>query len=152
MSETYIPTEQPQKGQASRVSAQDGDASRACHSKSEKAEGPGSSVGLIWRVDRRGTFGDLRRARRYRSGTLSISWQPGTAAEPPRVAYSISRKVGAAVTRNLLKRRLRMLARQVSGDLKPGAYLVTVTPAAADLPYSDLENQWLRLTTSLRES
>ncbi|MGC8513243.1 MAG: ribonuclease P protein component [Acidimicrobiales bacterium] len=102
-------------------------------------------------MDRRSTFGELRRARRYRSGTLSISWQPGTPAEPPRVAYSVSRKVGPAVTRNLIKRRLRMLARQISSDLRPGAYLVTVTPAAAKLCYSDLESQWLRLTARFSE-
>jgi len=151
MSETYISTEQPQTGQAPRFSAQDGDTSRTCHSQGEKAEGPRSSVGLIWRVDRRSTFGELRKARRYRSGSLSISWQPGTLAEPPRVAYSISRKVGPAVTRNLIKRRLRMLAREVSNDLRPGAYLVAVTPATARLRYPDLESQWLRLTTPFRE-
>lgn len=151
MSETYISTEQPQKGQAPRISPQDGYPRRTCHSEGETAEGPSSSVGLIWRVDRRRTFGELRRARRYRSGSLSISWQPGARDEPPRVAYSVSRKVGPAVTRNLIKRRLRMLARRVSNDLRPGAYLVVVTPAAAHLCYSDLEKQWLRLTAPFCE-
>ena len=150
MSETNLSTEQPQKSEASRISPQDGDTGRPCHSQSEKAERPRSPVGIIWRVDRRSVFGELRRARRYRSGTLSLSWQPGTPAQPPRVAYSVSRKVGPAVTRNLLKRRLRMLARQVANDLRPGAYLVSVAPAAANLRYSELESQWLGLTSPFR--
>ncbi len=151
MSETNISTKQPQKSQAPRISAQDGNPSRTCHPQGETPKGSRSPIGLIWRVDRRSTFGELRGARRYRSGSMSISWQPGPPADPPRVAYSISRKVGPAVTRNLIKRRLRMLARQVSTDLRPGAYLVTATPATANLSYADLESQWLKLTNPFRE-
>jgi ribonuclease P protein component len=63
---------------------------------------------------------------------------PGDPGEPPRVAYAIGRKAGGAVVRNLVRRRLRAIAREVVADLRPGAYLVGATAAAASLPYDDL--------------
>jgi ribonuclease P protein component len=62
----------------------------------------------------------------------------GDPAEPPRVAYAIGRKAGGAVVRNLVRRRLRAIAREVVADLRPGAYLVGASAAAASLPYDDL--------------
>lgn len=147
MSEANLSTEQPQAGKASRISTQDGNQSRPCDSQGAAPQGSLPPVGLTWRVDRHRTFDDLRRARRHRCGALSISWIPGDPSEPVRVAYAIGRKVGPAVTRNLIRRRLRMLARQVAPGLRPGAYLVSVGPSVTQLSYSNLEIQWLRLTS-----
>jgi ribonuclease P protein component len=58
---------------------------------------------------------------------------PGDPAEPPRVAFAVGRRVGGAVTRNRLRRRLRVLLRDPSLGLHPGAYLVSAAPGAADL-------------------
>ena len=58
-----------------------------------------------------------------------------TAAEPPRIAFSIPRKVGTAVVRNRLRRQVRAhLATNVAaqGTLAPGAYLVALRPGAGD--------------------
>ena len=52
--------------------------------------------------------------------------------------FVFSCKTGGAVARNLLRRRLRAIAREVVGDLRPGAYLFGATAAAASLPYDDL--------------
>ena len=58
-----------------------------------------------------------------------------TPPTPPCVAFAISRKVGSAVVRNRLRRRLRDeldgLAR--AQRLPTGAYLVALNPAAAAL-------------------
>jgi ribonuclease P protein component len=62
----------------------------------------------------------------------------------PRVAYGIGRKVGPAVVRNSIRRRLRSAAREIdrSADgLPAGAYLVTVRPGAARLDYAELRSQ-----------
>ena len=60
---------------------------------------------------------------------------PGAPPAPPCVAFAISRKVGPAVVRNRLRRRLRDelegLAR--ARRLPAGAYLVALAPAAAAL-------------------
>jgi ribonuclease P protein component len=54
------------------------------------------------------------------------------------VAFAIGRKVGGAVVRNRLRRRLRSILRSL--DLAPGGYLVGVTPdpAASSLSFAQL--------------
>lgn len=63
---------------------------------------------------------------------------------PPRVAYSVGRRVGPAVVRNRVRRRLRAIVAEAvrpSGELAPGpgAYLISVRPEAATLPFAALE-------------
>lgn len=65
-----------------------------------------------------------------------MAWLPGDAGQPPRVAFAVGRRVGGAVVRNRIRRRLRSLARDTG--LPAGAYLVAVAPGAADLPYAEL--------------
>ena len=59
----------------------------------------------------------------------------GLVPAQPCVAFAIGRKVGSAVIRNRLRRRLRDelagLARE--GKLPRGAYLIALAPAAARL-------------------
>ena len=67
---------------------------------------------------------------------MTVSWVPGSPTEPPRVAFAIGRKVGGAVVRNRLRRRLRAIAAELG--LPPGAYLIAAGPAAATLAFPDL--------------
>jgi ribonuclease P protein component len=53
-----------------------------------------------------------------------------------KVAYAVSRSVGGAVDRNRVRRRLRSIVRDAG--LAPGAYLVSVSPAAAVIPFDEL--------------
>ncbi len=55
------------------------------------------------------------------------------------MGYTIGRRVGPAVVRNRVRRRLRMVMREASPGLRPGAYLVGVAPAAAHLTYAQLK-------------
>lgn len=61
----------------------------------------------------------------------------------PRFAYGVGRKVGSAVVRNRVRRRLRAAALDIARarPLPAGAYLVTVRPEAARLPYRELRRQ-----------
>ena len=68
-------------------------------------------------------------------GPITVTFVPGPAGEVGRVAYAIGRKVGGAVTRNRLRRRLRA----VLVDLQPGAYLINASPEAADVQFGELK-------------
>ena len=56
-------------------------------------------------------------------------------APQARVAYAVSKKVGGAVVRNRIRRRLRPLMADLEAThaLPPGAYLVGVRPDAVAL-------------------
>ena len=58
-----------------------------------------------------------------------------------RVAYGIGRRVGTAVVRNRVRRRLRAAVHEVDrerGGLSPGAYLVLARPEAGAAAYAEL--------------
>jgi ribonuclease P protein component len=69
---------------------------------------------------------------------LTVSWVPGPGR--PAVAYGISTKVGSAVRRNRVRRRLRHAAG--AADLADGAWLIVAAPGAAEAPFASLE-RWL---------
>jgi ribonuclease P protein component len=97
------------------------------------------SPGGPWRISDRATFQALRRSsRRVRRGPITISFVEGEPGSTPRVAYAIGRRVGGAVHRNRLRRRLRAIAFELGPDLQPGAYLIAAAPAATGLSYGEL--------------
>lgn len=102
---------------------------------------PRQTTATIWRVRDRATFAALRRqGRRARSGPLTVTWLPGPASQPPRVAYAISRTVGPAVVRNRIRRRLRAVVAERATDLVPGDYLIGVSPSAARVSFATLRS------------
>jgi ribonuclease P protein component len=69
-------------------------------------------------------------------------------ADAPRARVGIvtTRKVGMAVVRNRIRRRIREVFRLHQFDLVPGVWLVTVArPSAANASFQELERDWLRL-------
>jgi ribonuclease P protein component len=125
---------------------------------------------LIWRIRDRATFEALRRdGVRARSGPIGITFvadprraerEPGPILEadplPPRVAFAIGRRVGHAVERNRLRRRLRAvvaeLARLDDGPLQPGAYLVGCQVGAVGLTYQELREHVSRALTRINRT
>lgn len=92
----------------------------------------------VWRLADPRDFEALRKSRRRtRCGSLTVAWAPGSEAEPPRVAYAVGRRVGGAVVRNRLRRRLRAVMSECRPP--PGHYLVSAQPAAASLSTSQLK-------------
>ncbi len=71
---------------------------------------------------------------------MTVVHLPGTGQV--RVSYAIGRKVGPAVVRNRLRRRLRAAVRDLdrsTGGLPTGAYLVILRPEAAQRTYRELQ-------------
>jgi ribonuclease P protein component len=63
-----------------------------------------------------------------------------------RAGFVTSRRVGNAVVRNRVRRRLREIFRRHQDQLVPSFYLVTVAhPAGAKATFAELEHEWLRL-------
>lgn len=80
---------------------------------------------------------------------LSVSVLPGPPGSSSAVAFSISRRVGSAVVRNRVRRRLREL---LSGArLPPGTYLVVVQPAARSATFADLSADVAVVAAKVRE-
>jgi ribonuclease P protein component len=97
----------------------------------------------------------VRRGRRSGGPLMVVHLlvpSPDRAQEPaptgPVVGFVVSKAVGGAVTRNLVKRRLRHLARERTGWLPPhGMLVVRALPAAAEASYVELARELDRCLT-----
>lgn len=102
---------------------------------------------MICRIDDRATFAMFGRGTRAAYGPVRVRYvraEPSSTSESPaRVAYAINRKVGTAVVRNRVRRRLRAaldeLDRAPSGALPGGAYLFSADARVVELPYPELK-------------
>ena len=56
-----------------------------------------------------------------------------------RVGFSVSKKVGKAVVRNKVKRRLRECFRPWLGDVKTGLYVIVARSSAAKATFQDMQ-------------
>lgn len=141
MSEANVSAEQPPSGAPSRVPSPNGHPSRPGDRQSAAQERATPSVGLIWQVRDRASFGALRSAgRRVRRGPITLTWLPSDSGVPPRVAYAVSRKVGSAVVRNRIRRRLRAVISDLGAELRPGTYLIGARREVASVPYERLRS------------
>jgi ribonuclease P protein component len=81
-------------------------------------------------------FGVLReRGRREQVGPITITFCSEGASFS--LAYAIPKRVGGAVVRNRLRRRLRAIFASAD-DLAPGMYLIGVAPEAATMTFQEL--------------
>ena len=63
-----------------------------------------------------------------------------------RAGFVTSKRVGTAVKRNKIRRRLREIFRKHQDEIVPGIWIVTIASArAARASFSALEDEWLRL-------
>lgn len=69
---------------------------------------------------------------------------------PPMIGIITSRKVGPAVRRNHVRRRLREILRLSRPAMRPGArVVVTARPPSAEASSAELRAEWLRLAEKL---
>jgi len=76
-------------------------------------------------------------------GVLSLELEELTGF---RAGFVTSKRVGGAVVRNRIRRRLREVVRRHQRSLRSGIWIVLIArPAAAEASYGALEDEWLRL-------
>src|SRR4029450_8555771 len=87
-----------------------------------------------------------KEGRAERGGLLMLSVLPVASEKPFRVGLITSRRVGAAVARNRVRRRLREIVRRNQQALKGGIWFVVIARrSAAQTDSAALEAEWLRL-------
>ena len=95
---------------------------------------------MTWRVTDRATFEAFRRTgKRARYGPISVIFVDD-GGDRARVAYAVGRRMGGAVERNRLRRRLRSAVSVIEdgAGLFPGAYLVAPGRETSKLGYEEL--------------
>jgi ribonuclease P protein component len=118
-----------------------------------RAARPALSFPKSARLLRRGEFLRLRAGPGFAEGPLAASWLPraavptrgGMAPAVARVGLVVSSKVGDAVLRNRVKRRLREAVRHELQQLPPVDVVLVARPSAADATV-DQFRAWLRRT------
>lgn len=109
---------------------------------------------MIIPIRDRHTFVALRtNGTRVRRGPLSLIFLDSGRDGPACVAYAITKRVGSAVVRNRLRRRLRAICseldRSVPGTVPTGALLISAGPEAARHNPEELRNDVVRLLAAL---
>ena len=93
---------------------------------------------MIGRCRHRSDFDALRSGRRLGARVLWVRVALDREVECSRVAFAIGRRTGNAVERNLLRRRIQSVLRQLEADLPPGRYLFGSHRPASKVTYTDV--------------
>jgi ribonuclease P protein component len=148
--EADLPAKRAQTGQDPRISQADVDQGRARRDPVAPCEGTPAAFGVttglvpvtagVGPIRSRRTFEELRRqGSRGRSGPLSVSFLTQPTWSEVKVAYAVNRRVGGAVVRNRLKRRLRAIVSERATSLPTGAYVVHAGPGGSMLGFDELK-------------
>lgn len=109
------------------------------------------------RMTRTGEYASVRQHGKARSGRLmTLAWWRGDSLRPVspghiRFGFTITKRVGNAVNRNLLKRRFREIARAAFPAIQQGGMLVTIPrPCAKEATFQELEKEWRYLAGKMQ--
>jgi ribonuclease P protein component len=81
-----------------------------------------------------------------RGRLLILGFLPAERSECFRAGFVTSKRIGGAVVRSRVRRRLRDVVRTQQGRLRAGFWFVVIArPAAARASYRALKDEWLRL-------
>jgi ribonuclease P protein component len=93
-----------------------------------------------------------RQGAAYRGKLLSVHAFPNE-LDTPRLGLSVSRRVGNAVTRNTVRRRLREIFHSVLPEVPDDLDLVvSARPAAAEATFRELDEEFASALRKLGES
>ena len=86
--------------------------------------------------------GVLRRGKRQSTHSMTVSIFSSEVGAPARFGFVVTKKVGNAVTRNLVRRRLKAAARElVDGGLAGVDVVVRAMPVSVDSGWTTLRGE-----------
>jgi ribonuclease P protein component len=93
----------------------------------------------------------------YRGRLFSVHFLPTILGNPslgtPRLGLSVSKKVGGAVKRNKVRRRLKEIFRSSMKSLPEDAdFVISARPLAAEASFEELNEEFLRSLRRLGKS
>jgi ribonuclease P protein component len=99
------------------------------------------------RLRHRSEYARVRKDGSMRHGKLLVlNVAPMENSGPSRAGFVTSRRIGGAVVRNRIRRRLREIVRQHQHELQRGFWFVLIAKnGAVSATYRSLEDEWLRL-------
>lgn len=98
------------------------------------------------RLRKRAEFLAVRRGTRRRGPFFLLEVLERGDANPPRLGITVTKKVGNAVERNRIRRRLREAVRvHAAGDMAPGTdYVIVGRREILDAPFAALKDELSR--------
>ena len=107
---------------------------------------PSLGFGKERRLTRSAEFLRVRNEGKAQRGGLLIVGVLEVLDGPFRAGFVTSKRIGAAVVRNRIRRRLREITRRHQHEFRSGTWMVVIArPAASKATYQQLEDEWLRL-------
>ncbi|SMC86666.1 ribonuclease P protein component [Fulvimarina manganoxydans] len=100
----------------------------------------------VERMTKRSEFLAARRGRRLNGPYFFVETRERGDDAPPRLGLTVTKKVGKAVLRNRIRRRLREAVRVGAAEAmaKGVDYVVVARADVADLPFGELVNELSR--------
>ena len=96
-----------------------------------------------YRLTKRGSFRYVyNKGERVSGNALRLVFVKGKSL---KIGFSVSNKVGHAVKRNKLKRRLRAVLRELTPRLNAAQIVLVASPSAVELSFIDLRREVERL-------
>ena len=94
---------------------------------------------MVERLKRRAAFKRAARGVRVGRDTFTLQAIAREDELQPRVGFTVTKRVGNAVVRNRIKRRLRALCADQGGEFAPGTdYVIVARRAALAAPFTAL--------------
>src|SRR5262245_5083528 len=99
------------------------------------------------RLRRTTDFARVREQGRAVSGRLLIlSWMPQPGLSESVAGFTVTKRIGDAVTRNKVRRRLREIVRHALPRVAQANLIVTIPRyPAVQVSFEDLRREWMRL-------
>jgi len=149
--EADLSAEQPGAGTPSRLPFADGDGGRSCGDPGASRARPQEAVGLtprpLARLTKRSEFLAVNAGRRMPMPGFVLLVRPrGDGDETVRVGFTVTKKIGNAVVRNRMKRRLRALARELlpEGGVGGADHVLIGRQGGIERPYATLRDELVK--------